>query len=151
MTRLIMTSELAGQIKLHSSNSYPNECCGALLGAELASEREVLQVMQLANERHDSPHNRFSITPKDVMEVQKKADTAGLEVIGWYHSHPDHPAEPSEYDREHAWPNYSYIIVSVNNQIPQQMTSWRLTEDRGKFEQEEVDFERKHYRTSIGT
>ena len=63
--------------------------------------------------RDDSPRNRFSVTSEDVLSAEKAAREQGLEVVGWYHSHPDHPARPSEYDREHAWPWYSYIIVSV--------------------------------------
>ena len=93
----------------------------------------------LVNRRDDSPSNRFSVTADDVREAEKVAREQGLDVIGWYHSHPDHPARPSEFDREHAWPWYSYIIVSVHNGAPQEMTSWRLNDDRAEFSSEALE------------
>jgi proteasome lid subunit RPN8/RPN11 len=74
-----------------------------------------------------------------VREAEKSASAQGLEVIGWYHSHPDHPARPSEYDRDHAWPWYSYIIVNVRAGVAQDMTSWRLKDDRSGFLEEKID------------
>ena len=100
--------------------------------------REVVEVVSLENQRNDSPRNRFSITPDDVREAEAAARQAGLDLIGWYHSHPDAPARPSEYDREHAWPWYSYIIVSVLERMPQEMNSWRLADDRGHYDAEEI-------------
>jgi len=94
------------------------------------------------NRRDDSPNNRFSVTSQDVLDAEKAARQQGLEVVGWYHSHPDHPARPSQYDRDHAWPWYSYIIVSVANRIPEEMTSWRLADDRTEFECEEIGLQR---------
>jgi proteasome lid subunit RPN8/RPN11 len=91
------------------------------------------------NQRDDSPRNRFSITSEDVRLAEKEAVAKGWELIGWYHSHPDHPARPSEYDRDHAWPWYSYIIVSVLNGAPQDMTSWRLNDDRQEFSPEGIE------------
>jgi proteasome lid subunit RPN8/RPN11 len=95
-----------------------------------------LQLFPLVNRRDDSPRNRFSVTAEDVLAAEKAAREQGLEVVGWYHSHPDHPARPSEYDRDHAWPWYSYIIVSVAHGKPEQMTSWRLNDDRAQFTSE---------------
>jgi proteasome lid subunit RPN8/RPN11 len=119
---------------------YPHECCGALLGRELASEsREVIAVFPLINRRDDSPRNRFSVTSEDVRAAEKAAGAAGCDVIGWYHSHPDHPARPSEFDRDHAWPWYSYIIVSVADCTPKEMKSWRLADDRTHFTSEEIE------------
>jgi proteasome lid subunit RPN8/RPN11 len=91
------------------------------------------------NRREDSPRNRFFVTAEDANDADKAAQAQGLDLIGWYHSHPDHPARPSEYDREHAWPWYSYIIVSVQNGNPRDMTSWRLQDDRSAFVPEEVE------------
>jgi proteasome lid subunit RPN8/RPN11 len=93
----------------------------------------------LVNRRDDSPRNRFSVTSEDVREAEKAASDRGIEVVGWYHSHPDHPAAPSEYDRDHAWPWYSYIIVSVADGQPQEMTSWRLGDDRSQFTGEDLE------------
>jgi proteasome lid subunit RPN8/RPN11 len=143
---LLITAELAAKIGAHGVETYPHECCGALLGrdeTDLSSVsgkamREVLALFPLVNRRDDSPRNRFSVTPGDVMLADKTAQAQGLEVIGWYHSHPDHPARPSQYDRDHAWPWYSYIIVSVHAEEPKEMTSWRLQDDRAEFVEEEV-------------
>ena len=90
------------------------------------ASREVIDLLPLANRRDDSPRNRFEVTPDDVRLAEKTAREKKLELIGWYHSHPDAPARPSEFDREHAWPWYSYIIVSVQKGEPRDTTSWRL-------------------------
>ena len=141
---LWISGSLAEKIRAHGAETYPHECCGALLGrdSEMESQdavREVLGLFPLINRRDDSPRNRFSVTAEDVREAEKAARERGLEVIGWYHSHPDHPAQPSQYDRDHAWPWYSYIIVSVQNGAPQEMTSWRLNDDRREFSPEGIE------------
>jgi proteasome lid subunit RPN8/RPN11 len=141
--QLKITSELADKIRAHGVETYPHECCGALLGrdtevADRSVYREIHALYPLVNRRDDSPRNRFSVTSQDVLDAEKAARSQNLEVVGWYHSHPDHPARPSEYDRDHAWPWYSYIIVSVANRLPEDMTSWRLTDDRADFEVEEI-------------
>jgi proteasome lid subunit RPN8/RPN11 len=148
---LKLSAEIAEKIRSHGAETYPHECCGALLGRdpESSSEtvpagaiqvpaREVLGLFPLVNRRDDSPRNRFSVTADDVRDAEKVAREKGLDVVGWYHSHPDHPAKPSQYDRDHAWPWYSYIIVSVANGEPQEMTSWRLQDDRTDFACEEI-------------
>jgi proteasome lid subunit RPN8/RPN11 len=143
-TTLWISEHLAEKIRLHGAETYPHECCGALLGrdSELQSQqavREVLDLFPLVNRREDSPRNRFSVTAEDVLDADKAAQAQGLDVVGWYHSHPDHPARPSQYDREHAWPWYSYIIISVQNGAPQDMTSWRLNDDRQEFASEGIE------------
>ena len=143
-TILWISGHLAEKIRAHGAETYPHECCGALLGrdSEGSSQdavREVLGLLPLVNRRDDSPRNRFSVTAEDVLEADKSAQAQGLEVIGWYHSHPDHPARPSQYDRDHAWPWYSYVIVSVHNGAPQDMTSWRLSDDREEFSPEGIE------------
>jgi proteasome lid subunit RPN8/RPN11 len=149
---LWISGRLAEKIRAHGVETYPHECCGALLGRDsnavlesdrgagsLAAGREILELFPLVNRRDDSPRNRFSVTAQDVLTAEKAARDLGLEVVGWYHSHPDHPARPSEYDRDHAWPWYSYIIVSVQNGAPQDMTSWRLNDDRAEFSPEGIE------------
>ena len=143
-TILWISGHLAEKIRAHGAETYPHECCGALLGrdSEGSSQdaaREVLGLLPLVNRRDDSPRNRFSVTAEDVLEADKSAQAQGLEVIGWYHSHPDHPARPSQYDRDHAWPWYSYVIISVHNGVPQDMTSWRLSDDREEFSPEGIE------------
>ena len=134
---ITIPASLLRQIYDHTEESYPHECCGALLGRD-DEVREILGLFPLINRRDDSPQNRFSVTAQDVLDAEKSARQQGLDVVGWYHSHPDHPARPSEYDRDHAWPWYSYIIVSVAQGQPQDMTSWRLNDDRQQFSPEGI-------------
>ncbi len=145
--KLSISAELAEKIRVHGVESYPYECCGALLGQDASSietnlkPRKILGLFALANRREDSPRNRFLVTPRDVIDAEQAAQSQGLHVIGWYHSHPDHPAKPSEYDREHAWPWYSYVIVSIENAFPQEMTSWRLDDDRAGYSEEPIELD----------
>jgi len=145
---LWISKHLAEKIRSHGAETYPHECCGALLGRDAEArgetqEREVLGLHALVKRRDDSPRNRFSVTADDVRDAEKVARQQGLDVIGWYHSHPDHPARPSEFDREHAWPWYSYIIVSVQSGAPQDMTSWRLNDDRAEFSSEALEIRQR--------
>jgi len=139
---LSISKELAERIRAHGAETYPHECCGALLGRD-NEPREILALFPLINRRDDSPRNRFSVTAQDVLDAEKSARQQGLDVVGWYHSHPDHPARPSEYDRDHAWPWYSYIIVSVAQGQPQDMTSWRLNDDRQQFSPEGIQIQQR--------
>jgi proteasome lid subunit RPN8/RPN11 len=153
--KIWISAEVAQEIRAHGAETYPEECCGALLGRDATEEgpREILGSLPLLNRREDSPHiecgmerstrrNRYEVSPQDVMQADKVAAERGLDVIGWYHSHPDHPARPSEYDRENAWPWYSYIIVSVQNGVAREMTSWRLKENREQFLEEQIEEEK---------
>src|SRR5689334_7223783 len=137
-TVLSISKELVEGIRAHGAETYPHECCGALLGRDL-EPREIVALFPLINRRDDSPRNRFSVSAQDVVDAEKSARAQGLDVVGWYHSHPDHPARPSQYDRDHAWPWYSYIIVSVQDGAPQDMTSWRLNDDRNQFSPEGIE------------
>ena len=140
---------LAEKIREHGEATYPDECCGALLGhdaeiahagsAAQATPRRVISLLPLSNRNGDSPRNRFSVTAEDVRAAEAAAREQNLEVIGWYHSHPDHPAKPSEFDRQHAWPWYSYIIVSVQSGFACEMTSWRLNDDREEYAPEGIE------------
>jgi proteasome lid subunit RPN8/RPN11 len=151
--QLWMSHDLAERIRHHGAETFPYECCGALLGrdsvvaekvnaqdaAQSEAPREVLELFPLVNRRDDSPRNRFAVTADDVRDAEKAAREHGFEVIGWYHSHPDHPARPSDFDREHAWPWYSYVIVSVMAGKPADMTSWRLNDDRQNYSAEDIE------------
>lgn len=136
---LKLRSDLAAKIQAHGMQTYPHECCGAILGRDGEGFREALALLPLANRRDDSPRNRFEVTPDDVQLAEKMAREKKLELIGWYHSHPDAPAKPSEFDREHAWPWYSYIIVSVRAGQPREMNSWRLQDDRAAYDPEAIE------------
>jgi proteasome lid subunit RPN8/RPN11 len=131
---------LIEKIHEHGSRDYPHECCGALLGREEGGDRNILGIVPLENRRSDSPNNRFSIQPEDVIRAEKEARVKGWDLIGWYHSHPDSPARPSEYDREHAWPWYSYIIFQVEKAEPREMRCWRLDDSRTAFAEEAIEF-----------
>src|ERR1700688_2455933 len=142
---LLLNEALTKEIGTHGARHYPNETCGALLGLDGSAgdtggspRREVRALFPLTNRRDDSPRHRFSVTADDVRAAERAAVAGGLELVGWYHSHPDHPARPSEYDREHAWPWYSYVIVSVAAGEAREMTSWQLSDDRSAFQPEEI-------------
>ena len=131
---LAITSHVDAAIRLHGRETYPNECCGALIGRDGV----VTEVHALPNTTEEGPRRRFLVRPQDYREAEKRAAGAGAELLGFYHSHPDHPARPSQYDLDHAWPFFSYIIVAVRGGQPEDMTSWRLREDRGAFDGEEL-------------
>ncbi|HUN62330.1 MAG TPA: M67 family metallopeptidase [Candidatus Sulfotelmatobacter sp.] len=139
--KIWLDAECAEKIRAHGVETYPHESCGALIGRDGAKgkPREILEVLPLVNRRDDSPRNRFSVSTRDVIAAEREAQARGLSVVGWYHSHPDHSAKPSEFDREHAWPWYSYIIVSVEKGVAREMRSWQLREDRAEYLEEEVE------------
>ncbi len=124
-------------IRRHGEASYPKECCGFLIGRAGEDATRVDRVLPTANQGGRS--DRFSIHPETVLAVHKEARAAGLDVIGFYHSHPDHPARPSRLDREDAWPGLSYVIVAVAGGRAVETRSWRLSAER--FEEETVEQE----------
>lgn len=120
----------------HGAGTYPHECCGALLGRE----GTVLEAWPLSNTTEEGPRRRFLVRPADYRVAEARAGEQGLELLGFYHSHPDHPARPSQYDLDYAWPVFSYVILSVTDGRPDAITSWRLADDRSTFEQEALTF-----------
>jgi proteasome lid subunit RPN8/RPN11 len=157
---LHLAEKLANSIRDHGAADYPQECCGFLIGTAhpmspdigagggITSGPEqwdggdetviVARVVPADNTRLDSPRNRFEIAPGELVKVDRAARADGLSVVGFYHSHPDAPARPSEYDREHAWPGYCYVIVSVENSQPKDVKNWRLRDDRSRFEEDPI-------------
>jgi len=126
-------------IKAYGEESYPNECCGFLLGKQTNGEKEVTATFPAFNSREDSEkYHRFLITPQAYLECEKFARSKNLDIIGFYHSHPNAEAQPSSYDVEHGWPWYSYIIVSVKENRTVDVTSWTLKDDRSKFNPEKI-------------
>jgi proteasome lid subunit RPN8/RPN11 len=136
-----MRPEHLERIRSHGESTYPHECCGVLLGTFEDSDKCVQEIRELGNEREDSRHNRFLITPETLFRCEREAQLLNLDIVGFYHSHPDAPARPSEYDREHAWPTYSYVIVSVRDRSSRDITSWVLLGDRSRFEAEPLNAE----------
>ncbi len=127
------------QIYAHLSRAYPEEGCGVLLGRDRGDAREVARAVPIQNRREDSKHNRYLIAPEQFRAAEREARDAELDVVGFFHSHPDHPARPSSFDLEHAWPFYSYMIVSVERGQATDMRAWRLAEDRSGFEPETLE------------
>jgi proteasome lid subunit RPN8/RPN11 len=130
-----ITEETLHGINQHVEAAYPEEGAGFLIGVE----GEVKEILPLGNAREDEArHNRFLITPEDYLKAELTADKLGLSLIGVFHSHPDCPNIPSEYDREWAQPFFSYIITRVDKGKVANHRSWRLVEDRSKYEEEEI-------------
>jgi len=126
-------------IETHAARGYPEEACGVLLGRDEKERRVVSEVVELENAGESSRHNRYVISPEQFLRAERRARDTGLDVIGFFHSHPDHPARPSAFDLEHAWPYYSYLIVSVMNGRVTDARSWRLTDDRSRFDPEPLE------------
>ncbi|HWR29463.1 MAG TPA: M67 family metallopeptidase [Negativicutes bacterium] len=128
-------------IKQQAESEYPFECCGLLIGIVSSDNRKsVHHILPISNARDtENKHNRFLITPQDLLKGELFARKHTMDILGFYHSHPDHPAVPSPYDLDHAWPVYSYIIVAVEKSIAQEITSWTLEHDRSKFNTETIE------------
>jgi proteasome lid subunit RPN8/RPN11 len=139
-------------MQTHAENTYPEECCGLLLGQIQGDTKTLIEVLPTENSWGDeavdnfqsietsnktSKRNRFSIAPKVMFEVQKSVRDRNLDIIGIFHSHPDNPARPSEFDRAIAWHSYSYIIISVQQGKTCDLKSWVLDDDH-KFQPEEI-------------
>lgn len=126
-------------IRAHGEEMFPNECCGFMLGMSNGDGRVVVALLRAENDREsENQYNRFLITPEAFMKGEKTARAKGLEVLGFYHSHPNAAARPSQYDVDHAWPWYSYVIVSVLEKVSDTMTSWVLRADRSSFAEEQI-------------
>lgn len=138
MSLAILGPEMA-KIREHARGAYPEECCGVLLGKEVSGRKLVAEARELENARCDSRRDRFLISDGVVLENERYARAQGLEILGFYHSHPDHPAQPSQYDLENAWPWFSYLIVTVEQGSPGEATSWQLAEDRSRFNSETLE------------
>ena len=135
---LQITQSHIARIGQHARESYPNECCGFLLGKQGEALAEVAEVLPAVNTRTDAAHHRYNISPLEYLEVERRADRAGLSILGFYHSHPDHPAIPSAFDLEHAWPNVVYLILSVQHGKPAACRAYRLDEDRQRFHEIDI-------------
>lgn len=137
--KLALTHTALHKIKVHAMEAYPEECCGILLGTEGEAGKEVYDVMRIGNAKEENRTRRFLITPEEYKRAEESAGAEGLGVMGFYHSHPDHPARPSQFDLDHAWPWCSYVIAAVEHKIPAAVKSWVLKEDRSGFDEELID------------
>ena len=137
---LFINKEQVTEIEKHGEKDFPHECCGLLIGRfDENGGKVVVETFPLQNAREaEARHNRTLILPRDVMRGERYAREKKLDVVGNYHSHPDCPAVPSQYDLDHALPVWSYIIVSVLDGKAAEMFSWEMESDRSKFNEEEI-------------
>jgi proteasome lid subunit RPN8/RPN11 len=131
---VVLSPGVLSAIRAHGERDYPDEACGVLLGRRCL----VAEALALPNAKEEERRRRFVIRPGDYIAADREARRRSLEILGFYHSHPDHPAKPSELDRENAWPNMHYIVVAVAHGAAGEATSWMLTEDRARFDPEEL-------------
>jgi proteasome lid subunit RPN8/RPN11 len=131
---LVLGPGVEDTIRRHGTETYPNECCGALIGRD----GSVQHAVELPNTTEEGPRRRFLVRPADYMQAETAARRLEGDVLGFYHSHPDAPARPSQYDLDHAWPTFWYVIVAVEQGKPAAMTVWQLRDDRSQFDEREL-------------
>ena len=131
-------SDLAS-IRQFAQETYPNECCGIMVGSVDGDTKSVNELIPAVNERTDSLTNRFLIPSDFVQEIEAELRHTDSSIVGFFHSHPDVPARPSAYDQGHAWPWYSYLIVSVMKGQVGEVLNWKLKDDRSAFDPETID------------
>jgi proteasome lid subunit RPN8/RPN11 len=131
---ITLAPDVAAAIRKHGEETYPHECCGALVG----TGDRITAAVALPNTTEEGPRRRFLVRPSDYRLAEQEASGRGGELLGFYHSHPDHPARPSQFDLDHAWPTFAYIIVAVAAGAASDMTIWFLKEDRSSFEEGEL-------------
>ena len=136
-SRIAVSPAVDDAIRRHGEETYPHECCGALVGAA-GQGGQVTATVPLPNTTEEGPRRRFLVRPSDYRLAEQRAGDLGAELLGFYHSHPDHPARPSQYDLDHAWPTFAYVIVSVATGAAADMTVWWLKDDRTTFEKGEL-------------
>ena len=127
------------EIKQIAQKTYPHECCGVMVGSVENGVKTVTELIPAENQRTDSPANRYLITPDLLNELEKNLKGTGRAIVGFFHSHPNVPAQPSTYDQDHAWPWYSYLIVSVNKGQAGEIHNWKLRDDRSGFDAEKME------------
>jgi proteasome lid subunit RPN8/RPN11 len=135
---LRLPSALADAIGRQGEAAYPAEGCGVLAGRVSGDSKEVVRLVPAVNRRTDDPH-RYLIAPDDLRRIESELRRDRLEVVGYYHSHPDHPAAPSAFDADHAWPWYSYVIVRIDRGNRAELTSWVLDAERPVMHPEPLD------------
>jgi proteasome lid subunit RPN8/RPN11 len=140
---LKLNEQIYDAIRRHGEETYPYECCGVLLGTSAEGENSVEDAVRAGNTRVDSAHNRYNIAPHELVQIQRQGRERGLDIVGFYHSHPDHPALWSKTDFAEAhWLGCSYVITAVKNGVAQETNSFLLTgsgEDAKAFENEAVE------------
>lgn len=126
-------------IRAHGVQEFPYECCGVILGDIVNDAKVVRELRPLANVHEDGHERRYLVSPDEMFALLQEERRTKRKILGFYHSHPNHPAQPSEYDRDWASPWYTYIIVSIMEGVPVDLTVWQLTDDRDRFLPEEME------------
>lgn len=139
MSTLVLSQESGDLIRREGARGFPEEVCGFLFGMNDDDTRDVIEAQPIRNQQHSNRARRFLINPEEFQRAERYAYAQGLELLGFYHSHPDHSAVPSDYDRVHALPFYSYVIVSVTNGKATELRSWQLDPDRKSYREEPVE------------
>ena len=139
MTDINLTQKIVDTFISHGEKDYPHECCGFILGNFSEQSSFGVKYLPAANTKKENRERRFLIDPIAYQNAEDKADNQGLSIISIIHSHPDHPDEPSDFDRDHAWPGFSYIIISVRNGKSISYRSWQLHSDRKYFIEENIN------------
>jgi proteasome lid subunit RPN8/RPN11 len=138
---LTISADALRELEAHLEAAYPNEGAGLLLGEANGEGKHVRGILPLTNRWEGAEHakrHRFLLTPQDMLHGEQEAAKRGLDVIGIFHSHPDHPAQPSGFDRDWALPWYSYLITTVEKSRAGVTRSWRLKDDRSAYDEEEI-------------
>ncbi len=135
---LTITRTVVQYIRVHAEETYPFECCGFLYGDDKSGNRHITLAVRALNSKMGDQRRRFEIAPKDYLQAEQFATSQGLQLLGIYHSHPDHPAVASKHDLAQAMPFFSYLIVSVRNGSAAEMRSWRLRDAVRAFDEEAI-------------
>ena len=144
MTTIHITKKIEEMFKSHGEVDYPHECCGFILGHFKKDESHGIEYMAANNVKEENRKRRFLIDPQAYQKAEDEADKKGLSIISIVHSHPDHPHKPSDFDRDHAWPGFSYIIISVQKGTAVSYRSWQLNHDREFFLKENIQIVEEH-------
>lgn len=126
------------KIKKFVKEAYPHECCGLLVGKLTGNDKEVVEVHELTNINTERANDRYEVDPKEYMEIDRETASRKLSIVGIYHSHPDHPSKPSEFDAGRAWEGYSYVIIAIAKGTDFEIKSWIFNESIKTFNEEEI-------------
>ena len=138
MTEIVLKKDIINSFLKHGEKDYPFECCGFIIGHFIDEKSVGIEYIAVPNNKEENKERRFLIDPMAYQDDEDLADEKGLSIISIVHSHPDHPDKPSEFDRNHAWPGFSYIIMSIKKGVAVAYRSWKLDQDRAKFIEEKI-------------
>ena len=136
--RVVLTRAQVAAIQEHARETFPEECCGFLVGPA-AEDKRVDRVRRATNAAPENRPRRYVIDPRETLVLEKELAGSGLAILGFYHSHPNHPAVPSEFDRGHAWPWYAYVILSIVDRVPKDLRAWSLEDATSTFQPVPLD------------